>query len=207
MVFNYIFSEVIGMDYELLKRMNILREVIEKNQRENKNKSNTSLADELFEYKTMNCISGIIEILDSEDYSREKLELLEKDETTKSMSFFDQYKNREARGKLIGTLNKGFYTKTNKELVNYIRANTGSCNTKYRLVNYMSDEILKYRIAMLKIAKVYSKKSKEEGKDYRYISNRMFLLGQIAREMFVYDYNEVPEDTLVKIKNKQKTNK
>ena len=191
------------MNNELKSILLQLKEDIERQEKikMEKERELVYLNDDLFIEKTVSVLLRLIDSIDEENYTRDELESIESRQTMESMDFFDQFNQKDARGRLIGDLNKGFYTKTNKDLILYIKNETGSCNKKNRLINYMPDSVLKFKIAMLNIVRVYDKKSKELGTDYASLSRKMSLLGVAARGLFSYMNGLMPEEAIVLHKN------
>lgn len=136
-----------------------------------------------------------IDFLINEGYDRDSLEWLEKKQVDDSKSNYTHFTDSRARGKIIGALNRGFYLRTLEELKDYIKENGGKGSGKDRFVKSMPDELLMYKLAIMDIAERYVKDNSYNIKE---LKEKMFNLGQTAREMFAKENLIVPEEALLK---------
>lgn len=154
---------------------------------------------EKFEEDTKLSIRKRLDYLEDKKISREELELLEKVQVLDSMDNYKHYKEKTARGKAIGSLNKGFYSMSLNDLSFYIKDNGGKQGSKKnRFIKIMPIELLKYRVVLMEIARVYSIRSKEKNISLEELREKMYTLGEIGRDMFTKEYFNVPEDVLLK---------
>ena len=139
-----------------------------------------------------------IDLLINEGYDRKSLEWLEQKQVDDSKGNYTDFTDERARGKIIGALNKGFYLRTLEDLKKYIKENGGKGTGKDRYVSNMPDELLMYKLAIMDIAERYAKAIKDNNYSVEDLKEKMFTLGQTAREMFTKEYLSVPEEVLLK---------
>lgn len=113
--------------------------------------------DVVFNELTINKIEEFYYGLDC--YERKELLELENEYNTKLKEKSVIFGQERARGQIIGELNKGMYESTREDLVKFIRENGEKISNEDRFLDYMSDELLKYRVIGLRMASVYCDKT------------------------------------------------
>lgn len=143
-------------------------------------------------------------------WDREYLLNLEKNQFENSKGFFNYFhSNVKARGEIMGEFNKGFYGMTLQKLTKEIRETVGPVNNKNRFVQYMPDDLLRFRVSLMDIVRIYDEKMRKDSfiANDEYIKSKLGNLGNCARELY-YNMNEKnPEEeiiTNVKLSNKNK---
>ena len=152
-----------------------------------------------FDQKTKECIKLIIDSLNDEDYSREDLERFESNLTEYSKHAYNYYSKKDSRGKIMGSLNKGFYGMSITNLDKYIKNHGVQSSKSDRFISVMSDDVLKYRIALLYISNAYSRKGFNEKTSYGDIREKNRRLGSIARSMFAEEFGLFPEQSILNV--------
>lgn len=120
------------------------------------------------------------------------------------------FKQPKARGEIIGSLNRGMFGKTREDLIIELKRKQYKVATDSRFVEYMSDDLLKYRIIALRIAKIYCNKFLERAQnrnsnnvvyltddDYEEMRNRTKNLGVIIQELYKNKYKTTPYDEII----------
>lgn len=154
----------------------------------------SEIEDFIFE----DAIKKRIDFLINNEYDRKSLEWLEQKQVDDSKDNYTDFTDERARGKIIGALNRGFYLRTLEELKKYIKENGGKGNGKDRFISNMPDELLMYKLAIMDIAERYAKVIKDNYYSVDDLKEKMYNLGQTARNMFTKEYLSVPEEVLLK---------
>ena len=154
----------------------------------------SEIEDFIFE----DAIKKRIDFLINNEYDRKSLEWLEQKQVDDSKDNYTDFTDERARGKIIGALNRGFYLRTLEELKKYIKENGGKGNGKDRFISNMPDELLMYKLAIMDIAERYAKVIIDNNYSVDDLKEKMYNLGQTARNMFTKEYLSVPEEVLLK---------
>lgn len=152
---------------------------------------------EKFKSDTEKCISYLLQVLEENNYSREDLEMLEDFEVQKSKNQYSYFKDKASRGKIIGSLNKGFFSFNNTELEQFIKDHNGKCNKNDRFISIMPDDILKYKIVLMHISNSYAPKGKKENYTLKMMRDKNEILGGIARAMYIKDTLRTPDEQML----------
>ena len=153
-----------------------------------------------FDIRIERDIDIIISSIEESGYTMDQLRKYEEKLVNISKGYFKKYEEEKesARAEIIGSLNIGYYGKTLSNLKKYLREQAGPINSKSRLVEYMDENLLRYRIALLELVRLYETKTlKEKNKDLSYIKKVMYNVGKCAREKFSKEYDIVPEEALI----------
>lgn len=144
------------------------------------------------------------------DWDREYLLNLEKNQFENSKEFFTYFhSNIKARGEIMGEFNKGFYGMTLQKLTKEIRETAGPVNSKNRFVQYMPDDLLRFKVSLMDIIRIYDEKMRKAPfiANDEYMKNKIGNLGDCARELYHNMNVKNPEEeiiTNVKLSNKKR---
>ena len=167
------------------------------------------IEDEKFIKATSKYFKKALEKLKSLNYSREELEQVEQIENQRYNESYGYFTDPTARGKMKGSLNRGFYTMSFSELHDHIKENNGIGNKSNRFLSITPDDMLLYRVLMLHMSNSYSIKGKEQKTPFRRLRNKNEILGRVARETYISETGSKPEEVLLEnsLNKKAKTRK
>lgn len=130
-----------------------------------------------------------------ENCSRKELHEYEEFYNNKLKENSKVFGQKQARGQIVGALNKGMYGYTKEEIINTINYCGGKLRNNDRLIDYMDHDLIKFRIIGLRIASKYCEKSvekriQETGTDildetcYETMLKKTENLGKILKEIY-----------------------
>lgn len=144
-------------------------------------------------------------------YNRKELENFEDEYNSKLKEKSVIFGQEKARGQIIGDLNKGMYNSTREELVRHIKENGEKISNDDRFIDYMSDELLKYRIIGLRMACAYCDKTYDNFlktakdsldrinlNDYDKMREKTNNLGTIIRNVYHTKFDIAPREEILK---------
>lgn len=161
--------------------------------------------NEEFKKSTINKIEEFYNSL--ENYSFEELLEFEKEYNTKLKENSVVFGQEKARGQIIGSLNRGMYDKTREEIVKELKQKNAKVSNDSRLIEYLSPNLLKYRIIALRMTNAYCDKflkrnlSNSEiflnSDDYEEMRTRTKNLGVIIKEIYESKFHITPHDEII----------
>ena len=165
--------------------------------------------DVVFKEATINKIEEFYYGLDG--YERKELLKLENEYNTKLKEKSVIFGQEKARGQIIGDLNKGMYDSTREDLINFIKENGERVSSDDRFIDYMSDELLKYRIIGLRMACAYCDKTYDNFlktakdsldrinlDDYDKMREKTNNLGTIIKNLYNTKFDITPRKEILK---------
>ena len=122
----------------------------------------------------------------------------ERKQVEESKDEYTYFPDKAARGKLIGAINKGFYGDTLHEFKDKNKEVIGPFSTSDRLVKYMSDDLLRFRLAIMELASKYGKRMKRYQRvmDLDFLLTRFYEIGDCASLLYKEYKDLYPEDEL-----------
>ena len=107
------------------------------------------------------------------------------------------FAHSDSSGRVIGNLNKGMYGKTSGELTKFLTENGINLEKGDRFTDFMSDDLLRFRVAGLYISQVYCDRiyknlNNDDGptrlqagqEEYKYTLDRTKKLGSIVKSLY-----------------------
>lgn len=171
-------------------------------------KRNLKNKDVVFNELTKNKIEEFYYGLNGCD--RKELEAFEIEYNTKLKEKTVIFGQEKARGQIIGDLNKGMYESTREDLIKHIKENGEKISNDDRFLDYMSDELLKYRIIGLRMTSAYCDKTYDNFlktakdsldrinlNDYEKMREKTNNLGTIIKNLYHEKFDVTPREEIL----------
>ena len=172
-----------------------------------KDKSDKYYLTDKFKKTTKTTIEEIFDTL--ENCNLKTLMYIEETYHNKIKEKSSLFRNPQAFGKIIGSLNRGMFGATKQNVIAKLRKQGGKVAANTRLLEYMSPNLLKYRIIALRIINSYCNKidkreslKSQDGfpliteEDYEEIRERSYFVGDVIKEIYSEKYGITPNEEI-----------